>query len=282
MHAGPGAATVERLSAAGVLNRRLVLVLAAPAYAGVFTAFVILEQPGLGIANFFLVPICLVALVTDELRGAAAGLVAAGLYVIAVVVTPQMPTAEVVTWSSVIRLVMYASVGALLGWYASRNRKLLVELDQRSLRDFLTGIGNARFFDGRLAARCVAGEPFTLVLADLDDFGEINDTHGHDGGNAALCRVASALGDIAWPTDDIARIGGDEFAFITHVEPEQASEMCGRLTRVLAAENVRLSFGTTSFPGDGTAAVELFRKADDRLFAAKLLNRNRRTVANYS
>ena len=270
------------LSATGVLNRRLVLVLAAPAYAGVFAAFVLLEQPGLGIGHFFYVPICLVALVSDELRGAAAGLFAAALYVVAVVVTPQMPTTEVITSSSLIRLVTFTSVGGLLGWYASRNRKLLVELDQRSLRDFLTGIGNARFFDGRLAERCAAGKPFTLVLADLDDFGEINTAHGHDGGNAALCRVANALRDIAWPTDDIARIGGDEFAFLTHLEPEQASHMCGRLVRMLAAENVRLSFGTTSFPGDGTAAVELFRKADDRLFTAKLLNRNRRTVPSFS
>jgi diguanylate cyclase (GGDEF) domain len=120
------------------------------------------------------------------------------------------------------------------------------------------------------------------VLADLDDFGEINNVHGHDAGNTALCRVAGALGEIAWPTDDIARIGGDEFAFVTHLQPEQAREVCARLARTLAAENLHLSFGTTCFPDDGTSSVELFRKADDRLFAAKLLNRNRRTVAAYS
>ena len=51
---------------------------------------------------------------------------------------------------------------------------------------------------------------------------------------------------------------------------------------MLAAENLHLSFGTTCYPGDGTTAVELFRKSDDRLFAAKLLNRNRRVVSSYS
>ena len=270
------------LSAAGVLNRRLVLVLAAPVYAGVFAAFVIVEQPGLGIGHFFYVPICLVALATDQLRGAAAGLFAAALYVVAVLVTPQMHTADVFTWSSLIRLVTYTGVGALLGWYASRNRKLLGELDQRALRDFLTGIGNARCFDGRLAERCATGKPFTLVLFDLDDFGQINDVHGHDAGNTALCRVATALRDIAWSTDDVARIGGDEFAFLTHLQPEQARHVCARLARMLTAENLHLSFGTTCFPDNGTTAVELFRKADDRLFAAKLLNRNRRTVAAHS
>jgi diguanylate cyclase (GGDEF)-like protein len=262
------------LSAAGVLNRRLVLIVAAPVYLGVFSAFVLFEQPGLGIGHFFYVPICLVALVTDELLGAAAGLLAALLYVVAVVVTPQMASADVLTSSTLIRLVTFTTVGALLGWYASRNRKLLGELDQRAFKDFLTGVGNARFFDGRLAVRCAAGKPFTLVLADVEDLGKINDTHGHDAGNTALCRVASALSEIAWPTDDVARVGGDEFAFVTHLQPEQARPVCARLAQLLAAETLHLSFGT--------AAVGLFRKAYDRLFAAKLLNRNRRTVSSYS
>jgi diguanylate cyclase (GGDEF)-like protein len=269
------------LSAAGVLNRRLVLVLAAPAYAGVFAAFVLLERPGLGIGHFFYVPVCLVALATDEWRGAAAGMLASGLYVVAVVVTPSIATSEILTSSSAIRAVTYTSFGALLGWYASRNRKLLAELGNRALQDFLTGVGNARFFDAKLAERCAEGRPFTLVLADLDDFGAINETHGHDAGNSALCRVADALRAIAWPTDDIARVGGDEFAFITHLQPEQARHVCSRLGQVLSADHLGFSFGTTCFPDDGTTAVELFRKADDRLFAAKLLNRNRRTVAAY-
>ncbi len=251
-------------------------------YAGVFSAFVLFEQPGLGLGHFFYVPICLVALVTDELLGAAAGLFATGLYVGAVLVTPRIPDGHILTSTTLVRLVTFTLVGVLLGWYASRNRKLLGELNQRAFQDFLTGLGNARFFDGKLAERCAQGKPFTLVLVDLDDFGKINETHGHDAGNTALCRVADALQDIAWPTDDVARIGGDEFAFITHLQPEQARHVCARLAKLLAAENLHLSVGTTCFPDDGTAAVELFRKADDRLFAAKLLNRNRRTVPSYS
>jgi diguanylate cyclase (GGDEF)-like protein len=269
------------MPAAGLRNRKLVLGLATVLYAGGFAAFLIVNQPGLGMGHFFYLPICLVALVTDELFGAAAGVLAAALYVSAVIVT-QGSSADALSWSSAIRLVTYTSVGALLGWYSSRNRKLLGDLDRRGHQDFLTGIGNARFFDGRLAERCSAGKPFTLVLADLDGFGQINEIQGHDAGNTVLCRVATALRDIAWPTDDIARIGGDEFAFVTHLQPDQARHMCVRLARTLAAEDLYLSFGTTCFPADGTTAVELSRKADDRLFAAKLLNRNRRTVGTYT
>jgi diguanylate cyclase (GGDEF)-like protein len=257
------------------VNRRIVLALAALAYAGAFAAFVLLGQPGLGAGHFFYLPICLVALATDEVRGIVAG----GLYATAVYVTPNVPTAGILTWTP-IRLITYTSVGALVGWYAKRNRIMVGELRQRTLQDFLTGIGNARMFDNQLAARCAKGRPFTLVLADLDDFGRINDVHGHDAGNAVLCRVGEALRDVAWPTDDVARIGGDKFAFLTHLQPEQARHVCARVARKLAGDEIELSFGTTCYPDDGTTAVELFRKADDRLFAAKLLNRNRRTIAS--
>ena len=161
------------LSAAGVFNRRLVLVLAAPVYAGVFAALVIIEKPGLGIGHFFYVPICLVALATDELWGALRGRPRQRRSTsAAIAVTPNVPTADGLTWSTVIRLVTFTGIGALLGGYASRNRKLLGEAArQRAFQDFLTGIGNARFFHGKLAERCAEGKPFTLVLADVDELG---------------------------------------------------------------------------------------------------------------
>ena len=266
------------MSAAGELNRRLVLILAAPAYAGVFTAFVILERPGLGIAHFFYVPICLVALATDGRRGAAAGVLATAVYAAAVFVTPQLPASHVDTMATLIRLVTFTGVGALVGAYATRHRDLIGELRLHAREDFLTGIGNSRLFDEQLALRCSDARPFTLVLADLDDFGQVNDIHGHEAGNAALQRVAEVLRESAGPAAVVARVGGDEFTLLTYRPAEQAVELCTRLARTLAAENLHLSFGTTSYPDDGATPVELFRKADDRLFTAKLLNRNRRTV----
>jgi len=67
------------VSAATGLNRRLLLSIAAACYAGVFASFLVFERPGLGTGHFFYIPICLVALVSDELRGALAGALAAGL-----------------------------------------------------------------------------------------------------------------------------------------------------------------------------------------------------------
>jgi diguanylate cyclase (GGDEF)-like protein len=264
--------------AARAFQRRLVAAVAMAAYAGVFAAFVLVEQPGLGVAHFFYLPICLVALTTDAFWGAAAGVIAAGVYALAFALTPHVESTQVVTTSIFIRLMTYCLVGCLVGWYANRNRSLVAELRQHALQDFLTGIGNARLFDEELARRCALGRPFTLLLADLDDLGRINETHGHEAGNVALRRVAHAVREAAQPADTVARIGGDEFAILTHLAADQTPLVCARISRIVATEALNLSFGITSYPEDGTTAVELSRKADDRLFAAKLVNRNRRTV----
>ncbi|HVM56980.1 MAG TPA: GGDEF domain-containing protein [Gaiellaceae bacterium] len=266
----------------GTFGRRLLLGAAAVAYLGVFVAFYLYESPILGIGAFFYVPICLAALVTDEFRGAAAGLLATGLYVLAVVVMPHMPAGKVMTELTFIRLVTFVGVGALVGGFARRNRELVTQLRELASKDFLTGIGNARVFDEQLARRCAAGKPFTLVLADIDNLKQLNDIHGHGAGNTAIRRVAEALLAAIDEDDELARVGGDEFALLTDHPHDQTKLLCARVARTLAQEELFVSFGATSFPVDGTAAVELFRKADDRLFAAKLVSRNRRTIVALS
>ena len=74
----------------------------------------------------------------------------------------------------------------------------------------------------------------------------------------------------------IARIGGDEFALLTSLPAEQIAALQARTNRTLAAENLSATFGVTFCPDDGQTACELFHKADDRLFAAKLVRRTAR------
>jgi diguanylate cyclase (GGDEF)-like protein len=266
------------VSAASLLNRRLVvLVIAAAVYVGVFAGLAVCAGNGLGLGHCFYVPICLVALVTDTVYGTLAGVAAAGLYPLAVILAPG-PTPHLLTESSVVRLVTYTLVGALVGWYASANRTLVARLRDHATHDFLTALGNARVFDEELARRCRAGRAFTLVLADMDDLKRVNDTHGHEAGNAALRRVAEVLRDHTGFHEVVARVGGDEFAIVTELPRDRTALLCARISRALAAEDLHLSFGTTAYPQDGTSGVELFRKADDRLFTAKLLSRNRKSV----
>jgi diguanylate cyclase (GGDEF)-like protein len=262
----------------GTTGRRVLLCLALAAYIGVFAAFWAFASPVLGVGAFFYIPICLCALATDELRGAVAGLIATGLYVLAVVLLPHQPATDLLTEMTAVRLITFVGVGALVGAFARRNRDLVRQLRELASKDFLTGIGNARVFDEQLARRCAAAGTFTLVLADIDNLKQVNDIHGHSAGNAAIRRVAEGFNACTGGTDELARVGGDEFALLTDLPHDEALQLCSRLSRMLAAEEIHVSFGATSYPADGTASVELFRKADDRLFAAKLVSRNRRTV----
>jgi diguanylate cyclase (GGDEF)-like protein len=256
----------------------MVLALASLAYACVFAGFIFVESPGLGLGNFFYVPVCIVALVTDELLGALAGVLATGLYVVAVVLAPAVPSTQALTTSTAIRLVTYTIVGSLMGFYASRNRQLVNRLRDLAGRDFVTGLGNARTFDDELAKRCAAGRPFALVLADADDLNELNQVHGHAAGNAALKRIGEVLSQHVEPGDVVARISGDEFAILTALPADQIAALRARTNRALSAENLSTTFGVTFCPDDGQTAAELFHKADDRLFAAKLVRQNRATV----
>ena len=235
-------------------------------YAAVFAAFVLVERPGLGVGHFFYLPVCLVALSTDAFGGIAAGFLAAGLYCLAVVVDPRIPSRDALTTATEIRAVTFALVGATIGVYASRNRGLVAQLRDNAARDFVTGVGNARAFDDELQRRVAAGKPFSLVLVDVDALRHVNEVHGHVAGNAALQTVASTLAMLA-DGDVVARVGGDEFAIIT----ADGTGLAKRANVMLAPEHLTVTAAMTCFPDDDETADGLFRKADDRLFAAKLV-----------
>ena len=112
----------------------------------------------------------------------------------------------------------------------------------------------------------------------MDELKTINDTHGHVAGNAELRRLADALTRALRPGDELARVGGDEFAILTDGDVADAAERCAHLRDRLAVSDLRVTFGWAALPHDGVAALELFRKADDRLYAAKLVARNHRVV----
>jgi diguanylate cyclase (GGDEF)-like protein len=256
----------------------VVLSVAVASYVAVFTVFVLAESPGLGVGHFFYLPICLVALVTDEFLGMAAGALAAGLYAGAVVIDPRVPSALALTDATLIRLATFTLVGGLIGFYASRNRALVDRLREHAGRDFLTGLHNARVFDEELARHCAAGRPFALVVADVDDLKDVNDIHGHGAGNTVLKRVGEVIRQHADVDDVVARIGGDQFAILTALPADELAALTSRVNRTLSTESVSVSFGITRCPDDGETAAELFHKADDRLFAAKLVRENRATV----
>jgi diguanylate cyclase (GGDEF)-like protein len=263
---------------AATVHRRLLVLTALALYALVFTCFVLFEVPGLGLGHFFYVPVVLIALALGLRAGILGAAVATGLYALAIVVTPRVPSRDVLTLATAIRFTTYTTVGVVIGWYADQHRLHIDRLRELADRDFLTGLENARVFDDALARRCTGDAPFALVLADMDDLKRINDAHGHAEGNRAIRHVGETLAANVPAGTHVARVGGDEFALLVDGSITEAQTLCSELKRVLARGGFDVSFGWAARPEDAESSLELFRKADDRLYAAKLLGRNRRAV----
>jgi diguanylate cyclase (GGDEF)-like protein len=243
------------------------------AYATIFTAVALFEVPGLGIAHFFYLPVAALALTGGVRRGVAAGLLAAVLFAIAVALNPSVPTVtQILSFTTPIRLLTYTSMGALIGWFAARDRELVERLQILAERDFLTGLPNTRAFEAAIARRFAGGRPFTLLLGDMDGLKRINDMKGHAEGNDALRRLADMLGSVLRPEDEVARVGGDEFAVITSLAGrEEAASFAGRVETILAGQGTSITFGWALYPADGQNALSLYRAADERLYARKLV-----------
>lgn len=265
-----------RSMAAAQPRHRLLVACALATYAVVFLVLLHWEQPGLGLGHFFYVSIALLALASGPQMGFLGGLLATVLYALGVVLNEDLPPSDVPTVSMAVRLVTFTGIGLLIGWFAQRHRTLVDELRVLAERDFLTGLPNTRSFETAIDRRLEAGRPFALLIGDMDGLKRINDELGHSEGNDALTRLARALGGALGPDDDVARVGGDEFAVLISARSSDEARRTAALLEQVAAPEAAITFGWASFPQDGENALSLFRAADERLYARKLIRGGRR------
>jgi diguanylate cyclase len=172
---------------------------------------------------------------------------------------------------------------------------LLVLLEEQTRRrqdeamhDPLTALPNRRLFDDRLAQALErsrrTGMSTALFALDLNNFKQVNDTHGHIVGDMVLIQTADALRTKVRSSDTLARYGGDEFSVV--VNDLARREDCERIADSLrsAVEAVRLpaggpphltvSIGYAIFPEDAPVAVSLCEAADQNMYAQKPYNRS--------
>jgi diguanylate cyclase (GGDEF)-like protein len=254
-------------------TNRLFLATAAAIYASVFVSFLLLEHAGLGLGHFYYLAIALVALAVGPRWGAAAGALAAALYALGVYLNDSLPTSELFTYSTPVRLVNFVAIGALLGWFATHYRDANAALQLLAQRDVLTGLPNTRAFELAIDRRLAAGRPFALLVGDLDK------PRYEEDRDDALRRVADVLTQTLGGEADIARVGGDEFAVLAPADSvEQAAQLAVRLERILCEQGSFVTFGWSVCPREGRNALTLYRAADERLYARRVL-RDPRTRA---
>jgi diguanylate cyclase (GGDEF)-like protein len=162
------------------------------------------------------------------------------------------------------------------------------QLELIAYNDPLTGLPNRRLFEDdlkhRVALAVREGTPFTLLLVDLDGFKKINDTLGHDAGDALLVTIALRLKHAVREADRVARLGGDEFAVLLSQTSELASVelVCRRILTSLAEPvafkdavmRVTASIGSAQCPSQGLSTDDLYKAADTALYDAKRSGRN--------
>ncbi len=170
-----------------------------------------------------------------------------------------------------------------------REREGQGELERLSVTDALTGLYNRRHLMGTLANEVQRSRrlrrTFSVLLADVDQFKQYNDTHGHLGGDAALVKIAEILRQTTRGVDSVARYGGEEFVVMLIEAPIATAAAVGERLRArvageeFGAGRMTVSVGAAEYPTHGETPEELIASADAAMYQAKGEGRDRVVVA---
>ena len=170
-------------------------------------------------------------------------------------------------------------------------RQLHEDLREQVIRDPLTTLHNRRYLDETLERELARAErehsPMALVMIDVDNFKEINDTYGHHAGDLVLKNLARQLRGQTRASDLVCRLGGDEFLVVlinarqadAVRRAEQYRTTFGQSVAVFEGAEIHatLSLGIAMFPDQGATSREVITAADRALYESKRKGRNRIT-----
>jgi len=196
----------------------------------------------------------------------------------------QMPADTPILWR-VGNAAAYVLVVAVAMAGLQKLRRSQAQLAQLVTQDVLTNVLNARAFAERLGQELERNRryprPLALIYMDLDNFKVINDTHGHQTGDAVLRLVADAMRTSVRTADVVGRLGGDEFGVLM---PETDAPLADAAAKRLVASlrnvfkgtpSVTASIGVVSCTATDASTDDLLRRADQAMYDAKKAGKDR-------
>jgi diguanylate cyclase (GGDEF)-like protein len=230
----------------------------------------------------YVIPVLLVTWTEGLAWGIVFGIASIGMREL--VALDQMPADTPLPWR-ITNGAAYVAVVAVAMAGLQTLRRSQAQLAQLVIQDPLTNVLNARAFADRLSQELDRNRryprPLALLYMDLDNFKVINDTHGHQTGDAVLRLVADAMRRSVRLADIVGRLGGDEFAVLM---PETDAQVADAAAKRLVAglrnvfkgtPNVTASIGVVACTATDANTDDLLRKADQAMYDAKRMGKDR-------
>ncbi|MFL5866022.1 MAG: diguanylate cyclase [Thermoleophilaceae bacterium] len=209
----------------------------------------------------------------------------------AVALAAENPSGSVVDgWIATVGTLLVT--GVFVALVRDRLAGLIANLTDAARRDPLTELFNRRafeeIFDIELERARRTGAPLSVIVGDLDRFKQLNDEFGHQAGDEALRRIGRSIRAAKRRFDSAARVGGEEFALLAPDCDEHGAYMLSERIRSDVESGFAngidspqtISFGIATYPLHGQSAEALLRAADQALYAAKRLGRNRSVISS--
>ncbi len=216
-------------------------------------------------ASLAVLPVLVIAWIGGKRNGLFVAILASAMWLVGDIASERQYSTQWIPWVNALTHLMTYSLVALL---ATQVRLQFEREHERATRDVLTGLHNRRAFleagTSEVERTKRYAHPLAVIILDLDDFKQLNDTKGHDAGDMALRATAGALRGASRSSDRVARLGGDEFAVLLLEIGYEASIEVGR--KISIAVNAALQ----NFPPvKGSIGIAWFGEAD-RSFPAML------------
>ena len=238
--------------------------------------------PDARLGVLYIIPVLLITWTDGLIWGIVFGI--ASILMREAVAWEQMPDSTALAWR-IVNAAAYVTVVAVAMAGLQTLRRSQAQLAQLVTQDVLTNVLNARAFADRLGQELERNRryprPMALVYMDLDNFKVINDTHGHQTGDAVLRLVADAMRSSVRTADVVGRLGGDEFAVLM---PETDAQLADAAAKRLVASlrtvfkgtpNVTASIGVVSCAATDASTDDLLRRADQAMYDAKKAGKDR-------